>query len=126
VAAAGVTKDSQWIADLHEKHLLELTDQKPYRSLGVLMDNTKANRAAMRMLKQEYPHLLAIGCQGHGLSLFLKDMAKDSDNIVSKTFSRANTIVNAVNDSEKLRALVQDKQQDIYGKVSVPVHTPTL
>ena len=74
VTAAGVTKDAEWIANLHEEMMLDITGGDPYRLLGFLMDNTKANRAAMRRLEAMYPHLLNVGCQAHGMSLLVKDI----------------------------------------------------
>jgi hypothetical protein len=81
------------------------------------MDNTKANRAADALLDVEYPFLINIGCQAHGLSLLLKDMAKNSSGLVGKTFERTATLVNSFNDGEKLRTLIHKKQEQIYGKV---------
>jgi hypothetical protein len=117
VPAAGVTKDAAWIANLHKEVMLEVTAGDHYRLLGFVMDNTRANRAAMVLLRNEFKHLINIGCQAHGLSLLIKDMAKDKSSIVSKTLDRANILVNAINDSEKLRALVQEKQRAEYNKV---------
>jgi hypothetical protein len=124
ITAAGVTKDAQWIVGVHKQLLLDITEGDPCRLLGFLMDNTAANRAAMRLLTEMYPHLLNVGCQAHGLSLFVKDMAKETTNLIAKTFERTNTIVNAINDSEKLRALVQNKQKEVQGKVSVFAFQP--
>lgn len=42
----------------------------------MVMDNTKANRAARKLLKQDFPYMVQLGCQAHGLSLFIKDLAK--------------------------------------------------
>jgi hypothetical protein len=83
------------------------------------MDNTKANRAADALLDVEYPFLINIGCQAHGLSLLLKDMVKDSSGLVGKTFERTATRVNSFNDGEKRRALIHTKQEQIYGKVDI-------
>jgi hypothetical protein len=117
VPAAGVPKDAAWIAKLHKELMLEVTAGDQHRLLGFVMDNTKANRAAMVLLSNEFKHLINIGCQAHGLSLMIKDMAKDKSSIVSKTLDRASILVNAINNSEKLRALVQEKQRAEYNKV---------
>lgn len=42
--AAGVTKDATWLKDSHVEWAMEVTDNKPDRLLGMVMDNTKANR----------------------------------------------------------------------------------
>ena len=75
VTAAGVTKNGEWIAELHEDLADELTSWQKEKLLGFLMDNTEANRKAMRLMGESFPHWLLLGCQSHAGSLLLKDFA---------------------------------------------------
>jgi hypothetical protein len=119
ITAAGVIKDALWLTDTFKRVINEVTGNRPERLLGVLQDNTKANRAALVLLEEWCPLLINLGCQAHGLSLLLKDLGKNPSSIVGKTFERANTLVNSVNGSEKFLALVREKQISIYGKVGL-------
>jgi hypothetical protein len=118
VKAAGVTKDALWIAELHEQLAAELTKDTDAELAGMLMDNTKANRAAMHLLRCKHPEWVFIGCQGHALSLLLKDFAGKST-WAKPLFEAAGTIVNSINGSERVRALVNQQQERVYGKVSI-------
>jgi hypothetical protein len=96
----------------------EITGQAPRRLLGVVMDNTKANNAAMAILQELHPYWLVFGCQGHALALILKDFANENKCPWSaKVFDRAINISNVIGDSEKIRSLVIEKQQQVYDKV---------
>jgi hypothetical protein len=59
-----------------------------------------------------------VGCQAHALSLFIKDL---NDGSKAKwgnwVLSRVAQMVNTINDSEAIRALVHCKQQELYKKV---------
>ena len=76
IKASGVTKDAKWIQDLHEELAQELTGGNDELLLGFIMDNTKGNRKAMQELQKAHPLWVCIGCQAHGLSLLIKDVAK--------------------------------------------------
>jgi hypothetical protein len=52
VTPAGVTKDAEWIAEMHEDIARELTNGDFRKLLGMIMDNTKANRAGMDILHE--------------------------------------------------------------------------
>lgn len=77
VTAAGVTKDAQWIADLHVQLAEDLLPGKATNLLGVIMDNTKANRNALGILKAKFPKWLTLGCAAHALALVIKDLDGD-------------------------------------------------
>jgi hypothetical protein len=47
--------------------------------LGCIMDNTKANRAAMKLLTDELPQTINVGCTAHGLDLILKVSAQTTE-----------------------------------------------
>jgi hypothetical protein len=117
IPAAGVTKDADWIADTFDGVIKDVTHNKPSRLTGITLDNTKANRAALQQLEERHPQLIGLGCQAHGLSLLIKDLAKDKILIVGKTLDRSVVLINSVNACEKLRTLVQDKQVLVLGKV---------
>jgi hypothetical protein len=47
-AVGGVVKNAQWLMEQHEEWAMQVTDNKPERLLGMVMDNTKANRYSNR------------------------------------------------------------------------------
>jgi hypothetical protein len=63
VPAPGVVKDATWVVELHNNLANEITECRPDKLLGVLLDNTKTNRKALKMLEEEHPKWLGIGCQ---------------------------------------------------------------
>jgi hypothetical protein len=125
--AAGVTKDISWIVDTFKDVIMVTTNSQPSRLVGLLLDNTKANRAALLKLEEWCPQLLGVGCQAHGLSLFIKDAAKDNTLIVGKCFERSAFLINTILGSEKLTALIKDKQIQVFGQVRLVENlSPTL
>jgi hypothetical protein len=126
VKAGGVTKDAAWITQLHEE-IAEATVQQlggdASRFTGFIMDNTAANRAAMRELKTSHPTWLLLGCSAHAMSLLIKDFsdpprkdrkpsapAKAGSNKIcidwsARTAKALLKISNAVSDSERVRSL---------------------
>lgn len=83
------------------------------------MDNTKANKAAMNMLLQDFPSMIQLGCQAHGLSLFIKDIAnKKKTKWASSVMEDCLMLVNVINDNEAIKAKMQQEQRDLYGKVT--------
>lgn len=102
--------------DLHEKLAAEVTKNQLSKLLGVVMDNTKANRAAGVIMNERHPEWLVVGCYAHALSLLLKDF-KEKTKWGKKLFTTANQMVNTINDSELIRALINKHQMQQYGKV---------
>jgi hypothetical protein len=78
IRSDGCRKDADFIANLHTKLAKDLTDDEPQKLIGVIMDNTKANVAAMKLLEERHPTWLATGCVAHALNLLVKDMGNDS------------------------------------------------
>jgi hypothetical protein len=112
VTAGGVVKNAQWIFDQHVALAEEVTGGEPELPIGVLMNNIKANRKAEGMLEEHDPHWLAIGCQAHGLSLLIKDLADTKKTTATaKVLSTAKMMSNVVGDSESIRSLVQRHQE---------------
>jgi hypothetical protein len=64
-----------------------------------------------------------VGCQAHGLALLIKDLGgllpKKPAKVpwLSKTYAAAKMLSNAINDSEKMRHLVQCYQKAEYSKI---------
>ena len=44
--------------------------------LGYVLDNTKANRAALTLLEQFCPQWIVLGCTAHSIALVFKDFAR--------------------------------------------------
>lgn len=55
IVATGVTKDGKWIAEQHYQIADKLTNGQPERLIGVVQDNTSANRKAMRLMAEKQP-----------------------------------------------------------------------
>ena len=66
-------KDGEAIAALLDEQACLMTADNPARFAGWLLDNTKANWAAMGLLQEKYPDWIMRGCNAHGLSLAMKD-----------------------------------------------------
>jgi hypothetical protein len=108
---------------LHVGLIREATNGKPERVTHVLMDNTSPNRNAQAKFEEEFPTLVGLGCQAHGLDLHIKDVSGVSPSKpaklpqLSKTYATAKMLSNTINDSKKMRHLVQCNQKEEYGKV---------
>jgi hypothetical protein len=59
IRCANVRKDASWIADKHAQFIEQLTSGEHSLCLGVHMDNTAANRCAMRTLEQTHPTMVS-------------------------------------------------------------------
>jgi hypothetical protein len=70
------------------------------------MDNTSANRNAEAALEREHPSLVNLGCWSHALSLLFKDGAKRFA-WVELVYMQAVDVSNAINNSEKIRAMLE-------------------
>lgn len=68
-------KDAATIAETHIKWAEQLTGGDMKKLLGIIMDNTKANRNAMVILEELQPYWLLLGCVAHGLNVLCKDLA---------------------------------------------------
>ena len=62
-------------------------------------------------------HVPNAGCQVHGVSLFIKDLEKKGEPWIRDTFAAARLLTNTIGDCERVRALVQKHQQQLYHKV---------
>lgn len=84
----------------------------------MVMDSTAANRSALAMIREKFLHMVLLGCQAHALSLFVKDLAnKKKTKWASGVLETALMLVNGINDNERIKAAIQEQQQEIYKKV---------
>jgi Protein of unknown function (DUF 659) len=74
INCSALRKDGAGIADLLEKQAIAMTDGAPTRFAGWLLDNTKANWAAIKLLNEKYPGWINRGCAAHSFSLTMKDL----------------------------------------------------
>jgi hypothetical protein len=72
---SGHKKTGEDIAAMHNEWAAELTKGDLAKILGVVLDNPKANRKALRLLQEEHPMWICLGCQAHALNLLCKDLA---------------------------------------------------
>lgn len=83
----------------------------------------------MRMLKEDYPRWLLLGCLAHALSLLIKDLGDQKQGkcgYVQKVYSAAGSMSNLIGDADKVRASLHTHQQQRNGKASaIAVHCPT-
>lgn len=67
INGAGQKKDKGWVANEHIALLDQATKGDKDRQNSVIMDNTKTNRAAMAMIKEQRPQVITLGCQVEAL-----------------------------------------------------------
>lgn len=132
-------KDAGGIAEalITQAHAIaEQLDCSPERLASWVLDNTKANHAAMRIVSQRYPMWVMRGCAAHGLALALKDLCRHKVGAgraqtwgckwLAAVNDRANIIANFMNDSVGARGVVQQHHKQLYGRVrALPVSVPT-
>lgn len=129
--AAGAVKDSPWIAKEHLAWAKEVGGKEEgweQRILGVVMDNTKANRGALASMKALHPQWLLLGCQAHALALLIKDLANpDRCTWTAKVYSSALMMSNVINGNEKVRAALRTKQLATPPNkaMAIATHCPT-
>ena len=129
--ASGEVKDAEWVAQKHIELAKQLTEGKPEKLLGFLMDNTSTNRKAMDIMSKEFPMWLLEGCVDHSLSLVVKDLAYCKSNEVkcqwtAQTYKKVRMISNVINDNCCVRDLLHTHQKELYGRVkAVATHCLT-
>jgi hypothetical protein len=64
-------KNHKWIADIHSTVANDLCQKYNTELGGLIIDNTAANMAAMKLLQKQYPKACFVGC-AHALDLFFK------------------------------------------------------
>jgi hypothetical protein len=67
-------KDASAIAAQLKAMAITMTSNQPHRLTGWLLDNTKANWAAMKELQTAFPKWIMRGCIAHSLALAMKDL----------------------------------------------------
>jgi hypothetical protein len=59
----GKKKDAPFLAELHCTLLDRASGGDSERQNSLVMDNTKANRTALDLIKEQRPHVITLGCQ---------------------------------------------------------------
>jgi hypothetical protein len=132
-------KNAEGIAEILEGMARKMTSGNPDKLVGWVMNNTKANWAAMRMLQEKFPVWIMRGCLAHGLNALMKDIcrfkkgqgAKAKDNTwglqwADTVVMLCNKISNFIQDSTTAEGMVHEAQEAIYGKRrAIEVHAPT-
>jgi hypothetical protein len=67
-------KNAEGIAEILEGMACKMTSGNPEKLVGWVMDNTKANWAAMCMIQEKFPVWIMRGCLAHGLNALMKDI----------------------------------------------------
>lgn len=80
---AALRKDGPAIAAQLEEQAQRMTAGQPERLAGWVLDNTKANWAAMALLQLAHPDWIMRGCLAHGLSLAMKDLTVFTRGVLS-------------------------------------------
>ena len=91
---------------------------------AVITDNASTMTAAWRILKQEYKHIIFMGCIAHGLNLLVGDIMQL--NWAMKIFSNAKKIVKFFKKHTIPGAILKRHQTTIYNKkigLKLPVKT---
>jgi hypothetical protein len=124
--ASGRIKDKNYVVQLHQQLRVEMQQAIPCAQLiGYVMDSTATNVAAMRILREEDPDILALPCASHALSNLIKHTAKYFSWLDS-TYESCCTISEKLINSQKLRAALHEMQKEEYGSVrGICAHVPT-
>eukprot|EP00798_Chlamydomonas_sp_ICE-L_P012776 gene12776-16033_t len=111
--------------NIHLEIAEELSSQEEL--IGFIMDNTKANANAMKMLEEQNPAWVCIGCGAHAFALIFKDFNKLLKCVwTAEVFATARMMTNTINDSEKVRALIASIQErDCGQRRGFSAHVPT-
>lgn len=120
---SAVRKDADGIADMLLDAAEKMSGGDCGRIAGWILDNTKANWAAMKQLATEHPDWIMRGCIAHGLALAMKDFTKFTAGRgqaakqntwglkwAEATLAAANKIANYINDSPAAKQQVRSSQ----------------
>eukprot|EP00798_Chlamydomonas_sp_ICE-L_P010284 gene10284-8206_t len=119
------SKDGEWIAKTHIDLAMEVTKEKPLHLLGMIMDITHANRKGMRIMAEQYPTWVLLGCVAHALSLLCKNLADPTKCPgVAAVLKVVQTMALVYGDCATIRGALQELQ--VGGKVGgIRAHCPT-
>lgn len=121
-------KDAKWTAEQHISMLRQLPTDLQLRVGGFVMDNTKTNRASFKILQQEVPGCLTLGCAAHALALAFKDLSKGKGWVegVQRVYDTAQMMAGVVGDNKAMRGLLQRTQKKLrQPEKLVSRHCPT-
>jgi hypothetical protein len=115
VASGGECKNTQWVVDLHMKAKSEVEALYPHVKVGgFVMDNTKANTAAMKQMGEADHGLVNVGCVAHALALLFKDVGKKSPQWILNVYKKCLDISNVVNGAQHLNQLLHDYDNVLF------------
>lgn len=132
-------KDAVGIADVLSKVGTAIMGGAEHASgfAGWVLDNTRSNHAAMRLLEEKQPNWANLGCIAHGSALAMKDLCKHGRTKgrystewgvewLAQLNDDANTVANYINDSSPAKSLLRTYQAEIFGGTrQIPVSVPT-
>jgi hypothetical protein len=130
-------KASQEISQLLEEVALKISDGRPGSFAGWVIDNTRANMAAVNILETKQPTWINLGCVAHGTHSAMKDFAEHKKTRgryasefgvpwIQDVVKNSCSIANYIQDSGPAKALLHSHQTSIYGeKRAVPINVPT-
>jgi hypothetical protein len=105
VNAAGQLMDHEWIVQLVRCVGSEVNEATAAACIGSIMDNTSTNKKTQKCLTNLH-NGLHIGCGSHGFALLIKDLYKGLA-CVKKCYDEAVDMSNAVNNSERIAAMLK-------------------
>lgn len=127
IDTSGKKKTGVAIKDMHLEMAQEVTQGDPAKILGVVMDNPKANRLALKLLQDAHPTWICLGCQAHALNLLCKDLI--TEKFCPGTSAVLITVLKislVIGDAEVIRTALGEWQKDQYGKTkAIAAHCPT-
>ena len=127
ISAEGETKNAEWIFNTCCTIIDEILAVMGPDAVcaGLIMDNTKANQAAMRKLEAHYPGMLCLGCGSHSLSLVIKKWVKKLPWLAS-LYDTCINISNLSNGVEALKAALFESMRTSYNLVrTICTHVDT-
>lgn len=117
-----VTLSHDKVADWVIKHtlndLLDGNEEKLERVNSIAFDNATTMQAAARLVKT-YPgwkHVFLIGCDSHGLQLFIKDIVMEVK-FIEEVFKTAQLLARAFANAHKMLKILRGWMLKIFGKV---------
>jgi hypothetical protein len=123
VASGGECKNTQWVVDLHMKAKSEVEALYPHVKVGgFVMDNTKANTAAMKQMGESDHGLVNVGCVAHALALLFKDVGKKNPQWIVNVYKKCLDISNVVNGAQRLNQLLHDLQHEAMTPLTPLLH----
>ena len=115
INASGHTKDADYIHDTCAEIYTQISAAMgpQAKCLGFIMDNTSANKSAIRKLEVTFSWMVCLGCCAHSFSLLIKDLAK-ALGWLGLLYSLCIMISNLANGTEALKAALSECMNQSY------------